>query len=386
MPPRTLTAACLAIALTGCGSSHAPAPDAADTPSTDDARDGREDTDATSDTGTDAPGADGYADDGPCMPGLPRCQGDFGYQMCQQDGTWGPSSSCAGYSMNGTTSYCAELPMAGGGAWGTCVDPACWYWLGRGALGGAAQVGICQADGTIDACNAGGTLAPATCDGVCTTVTTLDGRAVGYCAPACEDGARECLGGPFYRTCAQGRWGAVPATCAGVCNPVATGARPDVRCGGACDPDTSRCSADLGAVERCGADGAWTLDRTCLLGRCRPGGAQAECETECVPGAHACAFDGAPAERACDPTGLWTAERPCPDATSCRVAGDVALGCVACASGGNAYAAADSRCAAGGAQTCGADGGWQAATPCPAAQSCVSISRGASSLAACAAP
>jgi hypothetical protein len=384
---RTLTAACLVVALGGCGPSRAAADAAAealDALAPEAAR-----ADAALD-GTDgsADSADGgaYADGGPCMPGLPRCHGDFGYQMCQQDGTWGPSSSCAGYSMNGTTSYCAELPVADGGRWGTCVDPACWYWLGRGALGGATPVGICEPDGTIDVCDTGGTLAPAACAGACTTVAMLDGRAVGFCAPACEDGARECLGGPFYRTCTGGRWSATPATCAGACNPVAMGARPDIRCGGACDPDTSRCSADLASVETCGADGTWTIDRACRLGRCRAAGPQAECETECAPGTHACAFDGAPTARACDATGLWMPEAACAEGTTCRLAGDVALGCVACAGSGNAYGAADSNCVAGGVETCGADGTWQATTPCLAGQACVSIGRGASTLAACDTP
>ena len=45
----------------------------------------------------------GYELDGArCVPGVPRCDGEFGYQMCEPDGTWGSSRSCAGYSENGT--------------------------------------------------------------------------------------------------------------------------------------------------------------------------------------------------------------------------------------------------------------------------------------------
>jgi len=348
------------------------------------------DMETTSDGPRDAapPDADAaYPTDGPCMPGVPRCHGDFGYEVCEQDGTWSESHSCAGYSMNNTTSYCAEIPMAGGGTWGTCVDPACWYWLGRGALGGAVSVGVCEPDGTMQACGTGGTLAPATCAGACTAVTTLDGRAVGYCAPTCEDGARECLGGAFYRTCAGSRWSATVATCdAGACNPVATGARPDIRCGGACDPGTSRCRADLGAIEACAPGGAWTLDRACLLGRCRPAGPQAECETECAPGDRACAFDGAGAERVCDDHGLWGPETACAAGTSCRTGGGFPRGCVACVGAGNAFGAADSRCGDAGVETCGADDRWSAAAPCAAATTCASLARGASTLAACQAP
>jgi hypothetical protein len=371
-----LAVAALAAA-TACGSGAAPGVDAspdadASSPSTPDARDG---------------GGYGERPDGGCTPGVPRCQGDFGYRECQADGTWSEPHSCAGYSSNGTTSYCADLTQDTGEPWGTCIDPACWYWLKRGAPMGSLGVGICEPDGAMRACSAGGTLAPAACDGACVRVGTLDARALGYCAPACEDGARECVGGPFHRACVKGRWQA-PVACDGACNPVAASARPDVRCGGACDPGTSRCRADLSAVEVCSAQGAWTLDKTCALGRCRAAGPQAQCEAECAAGQRACAFDGAGAERRCDDAGRWTAEAACAQGTSCRLSGDFALGCVACvparAGGGNAYGAADSRCGAAGVETCGGEGAWGAGAPCPGA--CVAITRGASSLAACQAP
>jgi hypothetical protein len=378
-------------ALSACGSSaNVPADGAGG--SAMDARDAPGDaaSEAKADAPPDAatePQRDGYGSpDGPCQPGVPRCNGDFGYQMCDQDGTWSESHSCAGYSMNGTTSYCAEIPMEGGGTWATCVDPACWYWLGRGALGGASSVGICEPDGTMQACLPGGTLAPATCSGVCTRVTTIDGRAVGYCAPACEDGARECLGGALYRTCAGGVWSAIIGACAGGCNPVAHGEPPDIRCGGACDPGTSRCRADGAAVETCSDAGAWVMDRACLLGVCRPAGPQAECETECAPGEHQCAFDGAPTERVCDQHGLWMAESAC-SGTSCRMNGDVALGCVPCTGGGNAFGVADSRCAANTVvETCGADNQWDDVRVCAAGDGCETLSRGVSEVAACTPP
>jgi hypothetical protein len=379
----------------GCGSSTAPtdarvdgAPDAAGPEvASDDAGDAL----PTTDGGLDAPpvpdGA-GYGDDGgACQPGLPRCHGDFGYQTCEQDGTWSESHSCAGYSPDGTTSYCAEIPMDGGGSWATCVDPACWYWLGRGALGAPSMpVGICEPDGTFQACSLGGTLAPLTCDGVCTSVAALDGRALGYCAPACEDGARECLGGAFYRTCAQGRWSATVATCDGACNPLAEGPLPDIRCGGACEPGTSRCRDDLGGVETCEPGGTWTAERTCLLGRCRPAGPQAECETECQPGEHQCAFDGADTERLCGATGLWQTDTACPAGATCRLSGDLTLGCVACVGSGNAYGAADSRCGPAGVEVCGADDRWGTDAPCPDGDVCASLVRAPSTLAACQRP
>src|SRR5271166_4488190 len=72
---------------------------------------------ATGDGGS----ADGpaYMGDGGCQPGVPRCQGDFAYQMCADDRTWGTSLSCAGYSANGTSSYCVTIDN-----YGYCVDPA----------------------------------------------------------------------------------------------------------------------------------------------------------------------------------------------------------------------------------------------------------------------
>jgi hypothetical protein len=338
----------------------------------------------------DAPDA-GYGGDGPCLPGLPRCHGDFGYQMCEQDGTWSESHSCAGYSSNGTTSYCAEIPMAGGGTWATCVDPACWYWLGRGALGGPTPVGICQPDGSISACSPGGTLAPAPCAGACTTVASLDGRAVGYCAPECQEGATECVGYEWVHTCAHGRW-SPPVICGGdlTCVPAAKGAVPSAQCGKQCEPGTSICSPNRSVVMECTPDGTWTVDRTCLLGLCRQAGAQAECETECMPGQLGCAFDGAATQRDCSPAGLWNAETPCATGTSCRMSGAVALGCVECvgdvSGGGNAFGLADRRCADSGvdASSCGADNRWQPFTPCEDLTECRSTQQGPSTIASCA--
>lgn len=373
----------LVAAMAACGSSGAPSADAAP-----DGSDAHDVAPSPADS-HDAFDGGGYGErpDGGCTPGVPRCQGDFGYRECQADGTWSEPHSCAGYSSNGTSSYCVDLAQDNGEPWGTCVDPACWYWLGRGAPMGATAAGICEPDGTIRACGAGGTLAATSCDGACVRVATLDTRALGYCAPACEDGARECVSGPFHRVCAKGRWQA-PVACDGACNPVAASARPDIRCGGKCDPGTSRCRADLSAVEVCSAAGAWVLDKTCALGRCRAAGPQAQCEAECAAGQRACAFDGAGAERRCDEAGRWSAEMACAAGSSCRLSGDFALGCVACvparAGGGNAYGAADSRCGAdGGVETCGGAGVWQPGVECPVGRACVEIERGASAVAAC---
>jgi hypothetical protein len=380
-------------------------------------RDGPADAgDANGDARADA--RDGYSADGPCSPGVPRCHGDFGYQMCEQDGGWSESHSCAGYSSNGTTSYCADLPTEMGEPWGTCIDPACWYWWKRGLLAATpdgASVGVCLPDGTIHKCSPGGTLSFAACAGTCSRVERLDGRDLGFCAPACAEGARECVGGPFYRVCTAGRWEATARTCAGACNPLASGAHPDIRCGGACDPGTSRCRADGAAIEVCADDATWKLDRACTLGRCRPAGPQAECEAECLAGQHACAFDGDTVERRCGDAGRWTTQLACGDGTSCRLSGDLALGCVACVGTGNAFGIADSRCASdadagtdassadagahassadAGAdvvgtttgvatETCGPENTWHARVTCAANEQCTSLARGASTLAAC---
>ena len=173
----------------------------------------------------------------------------------------------------------------------------------------------------------------------------------------------------------NGRWGSTTGACDGARATRWRRARcPTSAAAARAIPGTSRCRADGAAIETCAADGTWTLDRTCLLGRCRPAGPQAECETECAPGEHACAFDGANAERVCDDKGLWTRRDGlrAPD-TTCRLSGDVALGCVACvgarAGGGNAFGEADSRCAGAGFETCGADGAWHPIA-CPDGGTC----------------
>jgi hypothetical protein len=401
---RLLTIAALSLALGACGKgepvSVTPDGAAGDGPRDRAPSDGRDaaPSDAKADAGETR---DGYGGDGPCAPGVPRCHGDFGYQMCEQNGTYGESHSCAGYSSNGTTSYCADLPTDTGEPWATCIDPACWYWWKRGLLAktpDGSSVGVCLPDGTLNKCLPGGTLMATACAGACTRVATLDGRALGFCAPACAEGARECVGGPFYRVCVGGKWDAVPRTCAGACNPLAKGTPTDIKCGGDCDPGTSRCRADGAAVELCTPEKTWALDRACTLGRCRPAGPQAECEAECLAGQRACAFDGDVVERRCDDAGRWAAESPCAAGTSCRVAGGLALGCVACAGADNAYGLPDSRCAtdvatgdagadaaAGAAvvETCGPANTWLTRVTCAANESCASISRGTSSLAAC---
>lgn len=336
---------------------------------------------------------DGYANaDGPCTPGLPRCHGPFGYQVCEQDGTWGSSRSCAGYSDDGTSSYCATVTNRGEAPWATCVDPACWYWLSQGFVSEATAVGVCTPAGGFKRCNAGGVLQPATCAGGCVQVGTLDGRALGICSPPCEDGARECLGGgPLYRVCAGGRWQTAAQACAGgeACVALASGARPDIRCGGPCDPGTTRCVPNLTSIERCSADGAWIADRSCALGRCGQQGPQAQCQADCLTGQFQCALDGASMARGCDDGHRWSPPAPCPVETTCRVAGGVALGCVACvgtqAFGGNAFGVTDSRCDGNSVVRCQSEGRWGSAEPCGAGATCVATQQGPSSTAACSA-
>ena len=282
------------------------------------------------------------------------------------------------------------MPM--GQTWATCVDPACWYWIKNGFIPGSTPVGVCLPDGTLNRCSAGGTLSVTACQGVCTQVGMLDGRALGFCTPACEDGARECLGGPFYRTCAKGRWLEQPAVCDTECIPVAkssTGSgKPDIRCEGPCDPGTSRCQGS--GIELCTDARIWKSDRTCALGLCRPAGPQAECQAECTVGQHQCAFDGAPSERSCQDNYLWSLDTPCPAGTTCRMSGNLALGCVTCVSarpgGGNAYGFADSRCVDQTVEECGPDNQWHAKKDCTNGAPCANLTQGPSSVAACPGP
>jgi hypothetical protein len=229
---------------------------------------------------------------------------------------------------------------------------------------------------------------PEPCDGACTRVTELDGRVLGFCDAGCAEGSRECLTGPLYRDCRDGKWSSVVHSCedGAACLPVAAGPLVDVKCGGDCESGTSRCSADGLGVESCSQAEKWESLPVCALGRCLQAGAQAQCQTECKPGEHACAFDGDARELRCDEHGLWGEPSTCAAGASCRVGSLGALGCLECVGptlpGGNVWGVVDSRCGAGGPVACGADNLYGAVEPC-AAGACLEIKRGAASLAYC---
>ena len=323
-----------------------------------------------------------------CTPGATRCQGELAFQSCTPAGTWGGSVSCAGYSDNGTSSYCAQV-TSGEQRWAACVDPACWWWLTQGLAVAGARSGVCTGEHALAACAASGVLSPSeSCDGVCQPVGAIDGRTLGFCQTSCRDGDRECLAGPLFRACESGQWSSQAQACpsATTCQPLSSGARLAIRCGNACDPGTSRCSADRSGVESCNTEGLWAASVACALGQCVQSGAQAQCQTECMPGEFACAFDGDSVSRRCGETGLWLPAAPCADGAVCRI-GSHALGCLQCVGsqvpGGNAWGVADSSCVGGGVAVCGADNELGASQACPGGQACVEAQRARATLAYC---
>lgn len=222
------------------------------------------------------------AAEGECRSGQTRCHGELGFQRCTPEGAWGLAQTCAGYSEDGTSSYCldqgtAEEPYA------ACVDPACWFWLASGLWHEGAVAGVCTGDSAIKPCNSGGiVLSERTCAGRCQTLAQLDGRALGYCVSECRDGEHECVSATEYRECAAGAWSATVSSCdAGQeCQPIASGELREVRCASVCDPGTSRCSADRSAIETCDDQGAWQAAEPCALGRCISSGPVAQCQLE----------------------------------------------------------------------------------------------------------
>ncbi len=326
--------------------------------------------------------------DGECRSGQTRCHGQLGFQSCTPDNVWGASQSCGGYSVNGTSSYCALFDQGDGPPWAACVDPACWWWK-QSALDDEQELGgVCVGNSQVRVCKGGVLGRPQDCAGSCQRVGEIDGRVLGYCASSCSEGDRECLSGSLYRECVHGVWSTSAKVCddGAVCQPLANGAHPDIKCGGACEAGTSRCSADASRVEVC-EGGAWAPKPACLLGRCVRAAAQAQCQTECNPGEHACAFDGAESELACDQKGLWSQPIGCEAGATCRLGTRGALGCLSCVgpevAGGNVWGVADSRCGESGVETCGADNTFGEAEPCADTQSCLGLSRGAASLAYC---
>jgi hypothetical protein len=296
--------------------------------------------------------------------------------------------SCGGYSDNGTSSYCA-IVTSGEQRWAACVDPACWWWLTNGLAATGARSGVCTGEHALAACEASGVLsASESCEGVCQPVGAIDGRTLGFCQAGCTDGDRECLAGPLFRECEGAQWSSPAQSCPNgtTCQPLASGAHLGIRCGGACDRGTSRCSADRTAVEACNSEGLWGASAACTLGQCVQSGAQAECQTECKPGEFACAFDGDSVARTCSEAGLWLPAVPCADGASCRV-GSHSLGCLRCVgseiAGGNAWGVADSSCVGGGIVACGAANELGESEACPDGQACVEAHRARATLAYC---
>lgn len=318
-----------------------------------------------------------------CRSGQTRCHGSLGFQRCTPEAVWGESQSCGGYSENGTSSYCITEDTEDG-PWALCVDPACWWWRESGLGHEGLVAGACSGDSQIRPCNVGGILlAPTACDGSCRAVAKLDGRALGYCETSCIEGERECLAGPLYRECRAGVWSSEAQVCAGgeTCQSLAGGESLDIRCGGACEAGTSRCSADGSTVESCDELGQWQAAAPCSLGRCVRSGAQAQCQTECRPGERACAYDGADSQRVCGEGALWEETLACSEGERCRIGMRGSLGCVSCvgeAAGGNAWGVADSRCEAGDVVECGS----VEPLAC-AAGACVELQRDAATLAYC---
>jgi len=352
-------------------------------------------TDVASDGGAPSnAGAAGAADsayagsggDG-CRSGQTRCLGQLGYQRCTPDGVWGASESCGGYSENGTSSYCGTIDD-GSGPWAACIDPACWWWLQSGTALSDERAGVCVAPDKVRPCVGGFLTEPVACDGRCRPVSELDGRAIGYCHPGCAEGERECLGGALYRECVAGRWSSQARSCADgePCQPLSSGPRSDIKCGGACEAGTSRCSLDGASVEHCTDAKQWEGGAPCMLGRCVASAAQAQCQTECEPDERACAYDGAPSERVCNERGLWNEPTACAAGSTCRVGSAGSQGCLKCVGssvpGGNVWGVTDSHCVDGVAE-CTDGNDYAASTPCPQGQSCSELTRGAATLAYC---
>ena len=328
------------------------------------------------------------AGDTECRSGQTRCLGQLGFQRCTPDGVWGATQSCGGYSENGTSSYCAAFDT-GGGLWAACVDPACAWWHESGLDTGDKHPGVCVGDDEIRPCISGILRQAEKCVGRCEAIGKLDGRALGYCNAVCAEGARECLGGALYRVCQDGRWSTEAEACkdGAECLPLAHSDYPDIKCGGACETYTSRCNADGSSISVCSEAGAWEDQPACLLGHCVQSGPNAQCQTECHPGEHACAFDGAAEERVCSDRGLWSEATACDAGARCRLGTAGALGCLACVGtkivGGNAWGVADSHCDEAGLSQCGADNTYDAGSACAKGQTCSELSRGAGTLGYC---
>lgn len=343
-----------------------------------------------------------------CTPGAQSCVLNVafgiadGWAECQDDGTWGPVTSCnAGGGLRRQcviepTFEASALPVA------LCAQPVCAYVIeSQDGVGGACT------SGRLQPCGADGELAAAeACEvGICRATALeaqADGRVPGACDTEveCETGEERCLiddlvPTTLYQTCENGLWTARLTTCAddGLCLDYldADGLRRKV-CGADCTPGEKRCNIS-DQVQVCDDEGHWGTAQSCDVGVCatigtQPGQRDAACVLECVPGEVACtgvevaASDGVSAglsqEAVCSSEGLLGTPTTCAAGTACRVSGaGSALGCVEClgpdALGGNEWGYMDTRCDPGtpaNVQQCGADNTWDASRACSADKTC----------------
>lgn len=353
--------------------------------------------------------ADG-GDEGPCVPGVRRCQDIFTAQLCLEDDEWEDIPCATGTSCqdglclrriclpgetrcngdgrteercreSGTGWIETECPQPGACQGGRCVvwncqpgqsrcatatvaescvdDGSAWVaepcrtGQGEGCFGGECRVPVCQpgetrcmGSATVEVCRED---ASGWLGASCPQPGECqEDRCVTF---VCEPGTGRCAGPSTLETCAANGSGWVSSSCA-----------PDVCLDSSCTAPVcsigSRRCRDANTRERCFDGTGWTTEhcgeqRVCSGGECL--------QSICTPFARRC-VNGSTAEICSEDGTSWTAQA-CPGDSVCTGSGTCSPRI--CTPGGAGCSDSTTRA------TCNAQGtGWSSPQPCPSGKAC----------------
>jgi hypothetical protein len=302
-----------------------------------------------------------------CTPGRQVCGGltlvasdgnhsvPLQYKTCGADGTYGALQNC-NPDPTAVSFGCMQDPTNNSKI--VCGDLAC--------VQSIFPAGICTAGGQFLGCGTDRKLLPASqaapCPNnqICTSVPGIDGvtplrygsQALGQCVSQCQPGDKRCVGSTV-QSCINGAFVddvlcAQDAGSGSVCFQYSTAVnsptpnsaqgsdqfvtpRTGAICGGECIPGTHAC-ATIGmpannAIKTCNANGKYDPAVACTKGLCNFFNPDAACLLDCIPGSLYCRgapvtvggtqFSAKAAQGTCPDTGIRDMTDPCPSGAGC---------------------------------------------------------------------